>query len=177
MGEDDFKAYANLCFHTFGDRVKYWTTINEPQIYGYKVERKNSTNANPATDTFLATHNMILCHAHVAQLYKQQYQATQNGKIGIPIVTKWFKPLTESREDVEAAGRAFDFLVGWLASLIRSGLPTFSDEEQALVQNSFDFIGCNYYTSRYACSIPFNPNETPTKPDQFQSVNLTVVFL
>uniref|UniRef100_A0A7C9B020 Beta-glucosidase n=1 Tax=Opuntia streptacantha TaxID=393608 RepID=A0A7C9B020_OPUST len=139
---------------------------------------------------FLATHIMILCHAHVVQLYKQQYQATQNGKIGIPLVTKWFKPLTESREDVEAAGRAFDFLVGWILeplvygdypftmkSLIRNGLPTFSDEEKSLVQNSFDFIGCNYYTSRYASSIPFNPNETPTDPDQFQSVNLTVYNL
>ena len=60
-----------------------------------------------------------------------------------------------------------------MKSLIRNGLPTFSDEEKSLVQNSFDFIGCNYYTSRYASSIPFNPNETPTDPDQFQSVNLT----
>lgn len=27
---DHFVKYAKLCFTRFGDRVKYWITINEP---------------------------------------------------------------------------------------------------------------------------------------------------
>ena len=75
---DDFKAYADLCFKTFGDRVKHWSTINEPQVfgqYGYRIGLKEA-RTTAATDPFLATHHIILAHAAAAKLYKQTYQVS-----------------------------------------------------------------------------------------------------
>ncbi|XP_057982297.1 beta-glucosidase 13-like [Malania oleifera] len=187
---DDFKAYADLCFKTFGDRVKHWTTINEPQVfgqYGYKVGMASNPNANPATDPFLASHHILLAHAAAAKLYKQNYQDSQGGEIGISIVTQWFEPHGLTRLDGEASERAFDFLVGWfmeplmfgdypfiMKALVRDGLPAFTEEEKDLVKGSFDFIGINYYTSRYALSLPISPDTEYTSYDQFQHVELKV---
>lgn len=60
-----------------------------------------------------------------------------------------------------------------MKALARNALPTFTDEQKNLVKGSFDFIGVNYYTSRYAASVPLNPDETYTSQDQYQHVQLT----
>ncbi|KAL3526314.1 hypothetical protein ACH5RR_010970 [Cinchona calisaya] len=68
--------YADLCFKTYAEKVKYWITINEPQVfgqYGYFMERKME---NKLAYPFTAVHNIILTHATAAKHYQQNYQAT-----------------------------------------------------------------------------------------------------
>ncbi|KAM3713355.1 hypothetical protein ACJW31_01G248900 [Castanea mollissima] len=186
---DDFKAYANVCFQYFGDRVKHWTTINEPQVwapYGYTVDTTNPLQ-NAVTDPFLCAHHIILAHATAVKLYRDTYQSAQAGEIGISLVTEWFLPGSDSIQDQDAARRAFDFLVGWfleplvfgdypfiMKALVGDGLPEFTDDEKTLIKGSFDFIGINYYTSRYATAVAFDKDTTYTVYSDYQFATVSV---
>ncbi|MFQ6670090.1 hypothetical protein Gotur_035118 [Gossypium turneri] len=181
---NDFKDYAEICFKTFGDRVKYWITINEPLIMakmGYAMgvappvrcsDRKMCVNGNSGTEPYIVSHYLLLTHATAADLYKKKYQETQGGQIGITLNSHYCEPYTNTSLDIEAAKRAMDFELGWymeplthgeypetMRSLVKDRLPVFTAEQKKLVKGSFDFIGINYYTSRYAKNIPPNPNE------------------
>ncbi|KAK9921599.1 hypothetical protein M0R45_030103 [Rubus argutus] len=185
---EDFKAYADLCFKTFGDRVKYWATINEPQVWG-QYGFTQPSNANAITDPLISTHNVILAHATAAKLYKETYQPSQGGEIGIPIVFQWFEPFNYgSLQDVVAGSRAFDFMTGWfleplvygdypfvMRALLRDNLPEFTDEQKELVKGSYDYIGVNYYTSYYAEAIPISNNDVYTSLPQYMHANVTFV--
>lgn len=46
-----------------------------------------------------------------------------------------------------------------MRAILRERLPHFTNEESKMVKDSFDFIGVNYYSARYA--IPTPENFTP----------------
>ena len=84
----DFTSYADVCFREFGDRVKYWTTLNEVNvyaIYGYDNGMTppqrcspsfvaNCSRGNSSTEPYLAAHHMLLAHASAARLYRKKYK-------------------------------------------------------------------------------------------------------
>ncbi|XP_057948367.1 beta-glucosidase 13-like [Malania oleifera] len=170
---DDFRNYAGLCFKIFGKKVKHWITFNEPEVfcqYGYKTDMVGKNH--PALYPYVAAHHLLLAHAKAAQLYRDLHQGTQNGEIGMSLSAEWFLPHSSSPTDKDAANRAWDFMVGWfldplvtgdypfsMKAIVRDRLPTFTEEEAALVKDSFDFIGINYYTSRYTKGLPISPND------------------
>ncbi|KAK2981655.1 hypothetical protein RJ640_027110 [Escallonia rubra] len=124
----DFCEYAELCFWEFGDRVKYWITLNEPYTYsvgGYvfgttppgrgasssehiegtypqsqSVHNKIDENCDgdAGTEPYLATHYQLLAHAAAVELYRRKFQTAQGGKIGITLVSKWMEPLDASSD-------------------------------------------------------------------------------
>ncbi|PNT56093.1 hypothetical protein POPTR_001G227200v4 [Populus trichocarpa] len=177
---DDFAEYADFCFKTFGDRVKYWITMNEPNglaINGYTFGSfapgrcsktlGNCPGGNSAVEPYVAAHNMILSHGAAVKVYKDKYQAIQKGQIGITIVSHWFVPKFNTTADRIAVSRALDFMFGWFAhpitfgdypdsmrSLVGNRLPKFTKEQSAMLKGSLDFLGLNYYTTNYAESIP-----------------------
>ncbi|ERN17026.1 beta-glucosidase 22 isoform X2 [Amborella trichopoda] len=174
---DDFKGYAEVCFREFGDRVRHWSTINEPNMFplgsydlGFWPPQRcsnpfgliNCTVGNSSTEPYIVTHNELLAHAAAARLYKDKYQATQGGSIGISIYCFWYVPYTNSSSDVAATQRALDFNSGWILRPLVSGdypetmkemvgsrLPSFTKEESEVVKASFDYIGLVHYTTMY----------------------------
>jgi beta-glucosidase len=126
---DDFTAYADVCFRSFGDRVKHWSTVNEPNIEplggydkGYLPPRRCSdpfglgvpcTRGNSTTEPYVVAHHLLLAHASAVSLYRRKYQGEQGGRIGLTLLAWWYEPATRKPEDVEAASRANDFTIGW----------------------------------------------------------------
>lgn len=89
MNRNDYLDYADFCFKTFGDRVKFWVTINEPNslcINGYDIGimapgrcssyAGNCTAGNSATEPYIAAHHMLLAHATAVKLYREKYQVS-----------------------------------------------------------------------------------------------------
>uniref|UniRef100_A0A0D9WFP5 Strictosidine synthase conserved region domain-containing protein n=1 Tax=Leersia perrieri TaxID=77586 RepID=A0A0D9WFP5_9ORYZ len=173
---DDFTAYADVCFREFGDRIVHWTTVLEPNAvaqasydigilppnrcsYPFGI---NCTHGNSTIEPYLFIHHSLLAHASAVRLYREKYQVTQNGIIGINIYSMWFYPFTDSAEDVGATERTKQFIYGWILHPLVFGdypdtmkkaagsrLPFFSNLESERVTNAFDFIGLNHYSSVY----------------------------
>ena len=180
----DFARYAEVCFQAFGDRVKYWITINEPWTFVYLgyvqgmfapgrcSDRKKCYEGDSATEGYIAAHNVLLAHATAVQIYRQKYQLLQHGRISITLNHDWNEPLTDSPVDIEAAERRNQFLLGWfgdpivfgkypavMEQLVGDRLPKFTPAESELLIGSFDYWALNHYTSMYVS----NPTAT-SKP-------------
>ncbi|XP_034236632.1 myrosinase 1-like [Thrips palmi] len=142
-----FEKYAMFAFQTFGDQVKWWTTLNEPHIfatlvYGYGDIPRESNDGlesrssdfdlsginrfgkrSPGRDEYLTVHHMILAHARAYRLNHKQF-AEQGGRVGISLESYFARPKTSRYEDIQAAERRNTFELGWVADpLLRGDYP------------------------------------------------------
>ncbi|KAG6678726.1 hypothetical protein I3843_14G093300 [Carya illinoinensis] len=85
------------------------------------------------------------------------------GDIGITVSTFWMVPKYQTDASTKAAARALDFAFGWfvnpvtygdhpesMRALVGSRLPNFTEAQSNMLKGSFNFLGANYYTARYA---------------------------
>ncbi|KAL9228197.1 hypothetical protein vseg_003803 [Gypsophila vaccaria] len=171
---EDFTSYANVCFREFGDRVQHWTTINEANLFALvlNIVWKEPTNSNITLETYdpyLPGYHVLLAHASAAKLYKNIYQAKQQGSIGISLYAYYFIPFSNSPEDRLATQRSYTFFIDWfmhpliygdyprlMKRIVGSRLPIFTKVDSELLRGSFDFVGLNYYTSVMAKYDPLH---------------------
>ncbi|KAF7025619.1 hypothetical protein CFC21_037784 [Triticum aestivum] len=179
---EDFTAFADVCFREFGDRVSYWTTIDEPNVgamgsYDIGVIAPGHcsdpfgaikcTVGDSTVEPYIVAHNMLLAHASATRLYREKYQAMQKGVVGLSIYSLWPYPMTNSTADLEATKRCLDFFLGWILEPLMSGdypermkkivgsrLPPFTRIQSEAIIGSADFIGINHYYSVYVNDLP-----------------------
>ncbi|KAK9268291.1 hypothetical protein L1049_010734 [Liquidambar formosana] len=182
QSQEDFGYFADMCFKSFGDRVKYWVTFNEPNmlvIGSYRTGKYppsrcsgsfgNCTSGDSEKEPFVAAHNIILSHAAAVDIYRTKYQKEQGGSIGIVVQAVWFEPTSNSTADFLAAERAQSFFMNWFLDPIIFGdypvemkkilgptLPEFSSTDLKKLKNGLDFIGINHYTSFYIKDCVFS---------------------
>ncbi|CAN0880908.1 Beta-glucosidase 24, partial [Linum grandiflorum] len=178
----DYRDYVDVCFKKFGDRVKHWITLNEPYSLahgGYSegtsapgrctsIPGRKCDAGDSATEPYIVGHNQLLAHVAAVQLYRKKYQASQKGMIGVTLNSMWYVPANPKNPlDVVAVTTILDFILGWMLNpiirgeypksmkkLVRERLPKFTPEQSKVLKGSIDFLGVNYYTSRFAGYIP-----------------------
>ncbi|XP_026725123.1 myrosinase 1-like [Trichoplusia ni] len=173
---DWFEDYARIVFKTFGDRVKFFATFNEPSeiCSGYGSLGKAPMLNETGFGDYLCARNLLLAHAKAYHLYNDEFRPTQGGVIGFILAVSSTEPLTDSEEDkfaVELYSQAtwgiytdpiYSKEGGFPKELVervaaksaaqgysRSRLPDFSEEEKAFILGTSDFFGVNHYSGSY----------------------------
>ncbi|NXT55352.1 LPH hydrolase, partial [Pluvianellus socialis] len=178
---DAFVSYADFCFSTFGDRIKFWITFHEPWVIsyaGYGTGEHPPGIADPGVASYKVAHTILKAHAKVWHLYNDKYRSQQLGKVGLVLNSDWAQPKTPtSSEDVRASERYLQFMLGWFAhpifvngdypdvlkaqiqevnqqcSTTVAQLPLFTEEEKSWVKGTADFFGLSHYTSRLVSAV------------------------
>lgn len=158
---DAFERYARVLFEHFGNRVKYWLTINEQNVMivhagAVGVGKRSLTKK----ETYQQNHHMLLAQAKVMKLC---HAMLKDSKIGpAPNITAIY-PKTCKPEDVIAANN-WESLRCWLYldvavwgrynSLVWSYLcdrgiqPEFAEGDEEILKGAApDFISMNYYAT------------------------------
>ncbi|KAM0855166.1 hypothetical protein ACQ4PT_049960 [Festuca glaucescens] len=181
--QKDFGYFAEVCFKMFGDRVKFWVTMNQPNLLakfaymdGWFPPSRcskpfgNCAFGNSSTEPYIAAHNMILSHANAVSIYRNNYQKKQGGYIGISVGARWYEPLRNTTIDLLAVERAISFNVPWFLDPIILGdyppemheilgpnLPVFTlKQRKKLRETKLDFIGLNHYSTWYVKDCIFS---------------------
>ncbi|KOB67338.1 Uncharacterized protein OBRU01_19962 [Operophtera brumata] len=145
-----YADYARVAFERFGDRVKYWITMNEPREVCYQgyggVSMAPRLNIQGIAD-YMCTKNLLMAHATAYHLYDKEFRPKQGGSIFITLSAHWYEPATEN--DVLAAEET-NQVESQAQGFPRSRLPEFTPEEVEYVKGTSDFFGLNHYSTYLA---------------------------
>lgn len=78
-----FTDFAEIAFTEFGDRVKIWTTINEPRLvcqHGYGEMLEAPALNSRGIGEYHCVYNLLKAHASVYHLYNNTFRNKQGGK-------------------------------------------------------------------------------------------------
>ncbi|CAH0726023.1 unnamed protein product, partial [Brenthis ino] len=191
-----FSDYARVAFGLFGDRVKYWITINEPHqicYYGYgSLYNAPASNVKGIAE-YMCAKNVLVAHAKAYHIYNKEFRPTQKGSISISLSAQWYD--SETEDHVQAAYEANQFnwatyshpifsktgdfppvvkeriaLKSAAQGFPRSRLPEFTPEEIELILGSSDFFALNHYSTHYVYrnETVLNAYEEPSYEDDLQ---------
>ncbi|GIP23309.1 glycoside hydrolase family 1 protein [Paenibacillus sp. J22TS3] len=166
---DDFNRYCITLFERYGDRVKYWVSLNEQNYntnHGF-ITAMHPPGVKDRKRFYQANHHAFLANAKVIQSFRKY---VPDGKIGPSFAYSPAYPASSKPEDVLAFENAEEFTNYWwldvyclgqypqipLRYLQEQGLaPEFEEGDLELLrQGNPDFVGVNYYQT---ITYDYNP--------------------
>lgn len=173
-----FEEYVGVITKTFKGKVKYWITLNEPQVFvggGLAGGVHAPFEQNSSKSIMDITKHLLLAHGRAVQMIHKN--CGSDVKIGFAPTGECVIPKDLSSESIEEA-RKLSFSINpmmfpgsntWWADPIFKGsfpeeakrifgnqLPDITSEEWQLISQPLDFYGFNIYQ---AGGNPFPPNE------------------
>jgi beta-glucosidase len=170
-----FADYAHLVFRAFGERARFWSTLNEPWVIvdaGYVNDVHPPALASLETAP-LAAHNLLRAHGAAVQAFR----ADGHGRIGLVVNLEPKYAATNEPEDAAAMARLHAYMnrqfldpvmlgayPDELAEIYGPAWPRFAKEDLRLIREPIDFLGINYYTRSVVRGDPAPPFYAATVP-------------
>ncbi|ASU78765.1 beta-glucosidase [Actinopolyspora erythraea] len=165
-----FAEYAAIVHERLGDRVRLWTTLNEPfcsAFLGY-AEGRHAPGAREGHGALAAAHHLLLGHGAATAAMRAQRHGGES--FGITLNMNPVTPVSDSPEDVAAARRYECYQNLAFSDPVLGG--TYPDVERAvwgeitdfsfrrdgdleLIGTDLDFLGVNNYFPGYVRAAPY----------------------
>ncbi|MBI4350267.1 MAG: family 1 glycosylhydrolase [Elusimicrobia bacterium] len=161
-----FADYAGACFRRYGDRVRLWSTINEPGwtvLNGYVTGLHPPCRPRDYAGALRAAQGLLRGHALALGACKEERPGSS---AGIVLNMSRVHPATPSEADAKAAALADGLINRWFSDAVLKGrfpadmrdfyadrglLPEGLEETEALLRAAPPgFLGVNYYYPHYA---------------------------
>ncbi|WDM23589.1 glycoside hydrolase family 1 protein [Paenibacillus polymyxa] len=183
---DAFEQYAKTLFENFGDRVKYWLTINEQNmliLHPGSIGTLDTSLENPQKVLYQQNHHMLVAQAKAMVLCHEMLPDAKIGpapNIGV-IYPASSKPEDTLAADNYAAIRNWLYLdmavfghynhIAW-SYLVEKGYEPVIEEGDMdiLAKGNPDFIAFNYYTSQTVGESLDDGNDFSHTGDQHEIV-------
>ncbi len=152
-----FADYAALMLKRLGDRVKFWTTLNEPWVIanlGYRTGEM-APGLKDEKLCLQVIHNLLVAHGLAVQSIKAAEPAAQ---VGIVLILLPTHPASGSAGDLAAAQAAWEKENSWYLDPLfkacyppsvwqRYGdlVPEVQPGDLSLISQKLDFLGVNFY--------------------------------
>ncbi|EGG48107.1 beta-glucosidase [Streptomyces griseoaurantiacus M045] len=163
-----FASYAGVVAERLGDRVKMWTTLNEPLCSAWigHLEGLMAPGLTDLTAAVRASYHLLLGHGLAVRAVRA---AVPDAKVGIVNNLAWVEPATDRPEDVAAARRMDGHSNRWWLDPVHGrGFPEDMREvygvelperagDLAAMAEPLDWLGLNYYFPSVVEDDPAGP--------------------
>jgi beta-glucosidase len=165
-----FAEYARTCFDAYGDRVRWWLTINEPWIVGllgYLHGLHAPGYSGDVRGEVTAFHHLLLAHGRAVQEFRA---SGAGGRIGLAPNLSPHYPASDEPADVEVTRASDGYVNRWFLDPVFRG--AYPDDQRAryeallgplefvragdleTIAEPTDYLGVNYYSSRVMEAVP-----------------------
>lgn len=176
-----FADYAEVVFRALDNRVKRWSTINEPWVVtdGGYLHGALAPGHRSKYEAPIVAHNLMRASGAAIQAYR----AVGRHEIGVVFNIEPKYPASQSADDIAAAQRAHAYmneqfadpaLLGSyppeLKTIFGDAWPDFPAGDFQLTRQPVDFVGINYYTRSV---VKHDEEAYPCRASRVRQANVT----